>query len=43
MPDEEKWRERQTNRTTFVDEHNSTIRGFAELEDTNVYAWAGAE
>jgi putative acetyltransferase len=32
-PDEEKWRERQTNRTTFVDEHNGTIRGFAELED----------
>jgi putative acetyltransferase len=32
-PDEEKWRERQTNRTTLVDEHNGTIRGFAELED----------
>jgi putative acetyltransferase len=32
-PDGEKWRERQTNRTTFVDEHNGTIRGFAELED----------
>ena len=32
-PDEEKWRKRQTNRTTFVDEHNGTIRGFAELED----------
>ena len=32
-PDEEKWRERQINRTTFVDEHNGTIRGFAELED----------
>jgi putative acetyltransferase len=32
-PDEEKWRECQTNRTTFVDEHNGTIRGFAELED----------
>jgi hypothetical protein len=33
MPDEEKWRERQANRTTFVDEHDGTIRGFAELED----------
>jgi len=32
-PNEEKWRERQINRTTFVDEHNGTIRGFAELED----------
>jgi putative acetyltransferase len=32
-PDEVKWRERQTNRTTFVDEDNGTIRGFAELED----------
>jgi len=32
-PDEQKWRARQTNRTTFVDEHNGTIRGFAELED----------
>jgi len=32
-PDEEKWRERQTHRTTFVDEHNGTIRGFAELKE----------
>jgi putative acetyltransferase len=32
-PDEEKWRERQTNRTTFVDEHDGTVRGFGELED----------
>jgi putative acetyltransferase len=32
-PDEEKWRARQSDRTTFVDEHNGTIRGFAELED----------
>lgn len=32
-PDKEKWRARQANRTTFVDEHNGTIRGFAELED----------
>ena len=31
-PDEQKWRARQTNRTTFVDEHKGTIRGFAELE-----------
>ena len=32
-PDEENWRARQPSRTTFVDEHNGTIRGFAELED----------
>jgi putative acetyltransferase len=32
-PEEEKWRERQMNRTTFVDERNGIIRGFAELED----------
>ena len=32
-PNEEKWRERQTCRTTFVDEQNGIIRGFAELED----------
>ena len=32
-PDEATWRERQTNRTTLVDERNGTIRGFAELED----------
>jgi GNAT superfamily N-acetyltransferase len=44
-PDEEKWHERQTNRTTFVDEHNGTIRGFGELEDDGhigaVYVHAG--
>jgi ribosomal protein S18 acetylase RimI-like enzyme len=33
VPEEQKWRERQTNRTTFVDEQNGIIRGFAELED----------
>src|SRR5215472_9492464 len=32
MPDEEKWRARQTSRTTFLDERNGVIRGFAELE-----------
>ena len=32
-PDEEKWRARQTSRTTFVDERSGIIRGFAELED----------
>jgi putative acetyltransferase len=32
-PEEQKWGERQTSRTTFVDEQNGTIRGFAELED----------
>jgi len=32
-PDEEKWRARQTSRTTFVDELDGIIRGFAELED----------
>ena len=32
-PDEEKWRARQTSRTTFVDEQSGIIRGFAELED----------
>jgi putative acetyltransferase len=32
-PDEEKWRQRQVSRTTFVDEQNGIIRGFAELED----------
>jgi putative acetyltransferase len=32
-PDEPKWRARQINRTTFVEENNGTIRGFAELED----------
>src|SRR5262249_40594899 len=32
-PDEAKWRERQNNRVTFVDEHDGVIRGFAELED----------
>ena len=31
--DEEKWRARQSDRTTFVDEHDGTIRGFAELGD----------
>lgn len=28
--DEEKWRARQISRTTFVDEQNGIIRGFAE-------------
>ena len=37
-PDAEKWRERQSNRTTFVDEHNGTIRGFAELEANGSFA-----
>ena len=32
-PDEEKWRERQSSRTTFVEERDGSIRGFAELED----------
>lgn len=32
-PEEEKWRERQMSRTTFVDEQDGIIRGFAELED----------
>jgi putative acetyltransferase len=31
-PDEEKWRERQNSRATFVEERNGIIRGFAELE-----------
>jgi GNAT superfamily N-acetyltransferase len=31
-PDEEKWLERQTSRTTFVEEDDGIIRGFAELE-----------
>lgn len=31
--DEKKWRERQTHRMTFVDEHNGTLRGFAEVEE----------
>src|SRR5262249_19512826 len=33
MPDEQKWLEGQTSRTTFVDEQDGIIRGFAELED----------
>jgi putative acetyltransferase len=32
-PDEKKWHARQTSRTTFVDDHNGTIRGFVELKD----------
>jgi len=32
-PDQQKWVERQTTRTTFVDEQDGIIRGFAELED----------
>ena len=32
-PDEGKWRQRQVGRTTFVDEQNGIVRGFAELED----------
>jgi len=32
-PDEAKWRERQNNRVTFVDEQDGVIRGFAELEN----------
>ena len=32
-PDEENWRARQISRTTFVDDHNGAIRGFAELEN----------
>jgi putative acetyltransferase len=32
-PEEQKWRDRQTDRTTFVDEQNGIIRGFAELEN----------
>ncbi|MBO0695247.1 MAG: GNAT family N-acetyltransferase [Verrucomicrobia bacterium] len=32
-PDPQKWLERQTTRTTFVDEQDGIIRGFAELEN----------
>jgi putative acetyltransferase len=32
-PDEEKWRQRQIGRATFVDEQHGIVRGFAELED----------
>ena len=32
-PDEEKWRERQSNRTTFVEVGDGIIRGFGELQD----------
>jgi GNAT superfamily N-acetyltransferase len=32
-PDPAKWRARQNNRLTFVEEENGVIRGFAELEN----------
>jgi putative acetyltransferase len=32
-PDEQKWRQRQNSRITFVDEQDGVIRGFAELEN----------
>jgi putative acetyltransferase len=32
-PNEEKWRARKAKRTTFVDEQDGAIRGFAELEE----------